>query len=216
VSIPQGSVAIEIVSDVVCPWCYIGKRRLEKALALLDGKVTADISWLPYQLNPDMPQEGMPRNEYRAAKFGSIERGKSLDARVAAEGAGEGIVFAFDRIERAPNTFRAHQLIELAQESGTGDAVTTALFRAYFEEARGIGEDEVLKSIAATCGVSIEALEARWADRDAIRRLTELEHSMKEMGVSGVPTFIFNRRSAVSGAHPPEALAAAIREAAGG
>ena len=214
-AIPAGTVAIEVVSDVVCPWCYIGKRRLAKALELLDGEVAVDITYLPFQLNPDMPQEGMPRNEYRAAKFGSIERGKQLDARVSSEGRGEGIEFAFERIERIPNTFRAHQLIDLAQESGAGQAVVDALFRAYFEETRAVGDAEVLKSIATSCGVSAEALEARWADEGEARRVADLEQAMKAMGVSGVPTFIFNRRYAVSGAHPPEALAAAIREAAG-
>ena len=214
-AIPAGTVAIEVVSDVVCPWCYVGKRRLAKALALLGDEVKIDITYLPFQLNPDMPDAGMPRSEYRKAKFGSIERGRELDARVAAEGKGEGIEFAFERIETAPNTFRAHQLIDLAQESGKGQEAVDALFRAYFEEARDVGDAEVLKSIAKSCGVSPEALEARWADEGEARRVADLEKAMKAMGVSGVPTFIFNRRYAVSGAHPPESLAAAIREAAG-
>jgi predicted DsbA family dithiol-disulfide isomerase len=109
---------IEVVSDVICPWCYIGKRRLEKALALLEDELRPEIRWLPFQLNPDMPRAGLPRAEYRKRKFGSLERGRALDARVAAEGAGEGIAFAFERIERTPNTFLAHQLIELAQKQG--------------------------------------------------------------------------------------------------
>src|SRR3954471_11808232 len=104
-------LGIEVVSDVICPWCYIGKRRLEKALASLDGELAAEVRWLPFQLNPGMPREGVPRAEYRKAKFGSIERGKQLDARVMAEGTGEGIAFAFDRIERTPNTVAAHALV---------------------------------------------------------------------------------------------------------
>ena len=123
-------IQIEIASDVVCPWCYIGKRRLEKALALLDGEVKANIVWLPFQLNPGIPDEGLQRAEYRKQKFGSVERGRELDARVASEGAGEGIAFAFDRIERTPNTRAAHQLIELAQSQGKGQGVVDALFRA--------------------------------------------------------------------------------------
>ena len=106
---------IEIASDVICPWCYIGKRRLEKALASLKDEVEVHIEWLPFQLNPDMPAEGVVRADYRRAKFGSVEKGRALDARVAAEGAGEGIAFAFDRMERTPNTIAAHQLIDLAQ-----------------------------------------------------------------------------------------------------
>src|SRR6266481_5881115 len=129
----QRPLIIEIASDVICQWCYIGKRRLEKALALLDGEVKPDIRWLPFQLNPDMPAGGMPRAEYRKAKFGSLERGRELDARVAAEGRGEGIEFAFECIERTPNTRAAHQLIDLAQSQGKAGPVVDALFRAYFE-----------------------------------------------------------------------------------
>src|SRR3954471_9838125 len=146
-------LTIEIASDVICPWCYIGKRRLEKALALLDGEVKPDVRWLPFQLNPDMPAGGMPRAEYRKRKFGSIERGRELDARVAAEGRGEGIDFAFERIVRTPNTAAAHQLIDLAQSQAKGGEVVKALFRAYFEEARDIGDAEVLQSIATGAGV---------------------------------------------------------------
>src|SRR5262245_56004696 len=136
---------IEIASDVICPWCYIGKRRLEKALELLGDEGDVKIEWLPFQLNPGMPAEGVPRAEYCRAKSGSIERGEQLDARVAQEGAGEGIAFAFDRMQRTPNTIAAHQLIELAQRQGKGDAVVTDLFRAYFEEAHDIGNADVLK-----------------------------------------------------------------------
>src|SRR5438046_60893 len=128
----QTPLIIEIASDVICPWCYIGKRRLEKALALLDGEVKPVIRWLPFQLNPDMPASGMPRAEYRKAKFGSLERGRSLDARVAAEGRGEGIDFAFERIERTPDTSAAHQLIDLAQSQGKGREVVDALVPSAF------------------------------------------------------------------------------------
>jgi len=205
---------IEVVSDVVCPWCYIGKRRLEKALALVGSELRPEVAWLPFQLNPGMPPEGMPRAEYRCAKFGSVERGRQLDARVAAEGRGEGIEFALERIERTPNTFTAHQLIDLAQERGAGGAVVNALFRAYFEEARDTGDREVLLGIAEAAGLPRGEVEARWNDAAQALRVAQLEESMKALGISGVPTFILNRRFGVSGAQPPEALAAAIREAA--
>jgi predicted DsbA family dithiol-disulfide isomerase len=204
---------IEVVSDVVCPWCYIGKRRLEKALALVGGELRPEVVWLPFQLNPGMPPEGMPRAEYRRAKFGSVERGRQLDARVAAEGRGEGIEFALERIERTPNTFAAHQLIDLAQERGAGGAVVDALFRAYFEEARDTGDRAVLLELAEAAGLPRGDVEARWADADQARRVAQLEQSMKERGISGVPTFILERKFGVSGAQSPEALAAAIREA---
>lgn len=205
---------VEVVSDVVCPWCYIGKRRLEKALALVAGSLVPQITWLPFQLNPGMPAEGMPRAEYRRAKFGSVERGRQLDARVSAEGRAEGIDFALERIERTPNTFAAHQLIDLAQQAGAGAAVVDALFRAYFEEARDVGDRGVLLGIAESAGLARALLEARWADAAEARRVAELEHSMKALGISGVPTFILERKFGVSGAQPAEALAAAMREAA--
>ena len=115
---------------MVCPWCYIGKRRLGVALAALTGEVSAEVRWLPFQLNPTMPREGIPRTEYRTKKFGSLERSRELDARVAREGQSVDIAFAFERIERTPNTVAAHALVGLAQEQGRADAVVDALFRA--------------------------------------------------------------------------------------
>lgn len=203
----QTELVIEIASDVICPWCYIGKRRLEKALALLDGEVKPQIRWLPFQLNPDMPASGMPRAEYRKAKFGSIERGRQLDARVAAEGRGEGIEFAFERMERTPNTSAAHQLIDVAQREGKGQAVVEHLFRAYFEEARDIGDAAVLQEIALRNQVS------GWPGQANAQAVAEREEGVRNLGISAVPTFIFDRKFGVSGAHPPEALAGAIKDA---
>jgi len=201
-------ILIEIASDVICPWCYIGKRRLEKALALLGGEVEARIEWLPFQLNPQMPREGVARAEYRRAKFGSIEKGRALDARVAQEGTGEGIAFAFDRMQRTPNTVPAHQLIDLAQSQGRAGPVVDALFRAYFEDARDIGDAEVLAAIARQSGVQ------NWPAETNAPRVAEQEERVRGLGISGVPTFIFDRESGLSGAYPPETLAQAIREAA--
>lgn len=203
------ALKIEVVSDVICPWCYIGKRRLEKALAVLDGELSAEIRWLPFQLNPGMPREGMPRAEYRKAKFGSVERGRQLDARVAAEGKGEGIAFVFDRIDRTPNTVAAHALAGLAQEQGVGGSVVDALFRAYFEQAIDIGDTAVLAEIARRCGVS------GWPRPESEKEVAVLEESLRGLGISAVPTFIFGRKLGVSGAHPADALVAAMREAVG-
>ena len=204
----SAALTIEVVSDVICPWCYIGKRRLGKALAALKGEVSTEIRWLPFQLNPDMPSEGMPRAAYRAAKFGSVERSRELDARVAKEGRSEGIEFAFERIERTPNTVAAHALVGLAQDQGRADAVVDALFRAYFEDAQDIGDTEILAAIARRCGVS------GWPRREGAAEVAALEQQMRGLGISAVPTFIIARKLGVSGAHPPETLAAAIREAA--
>ena len=198
-------LVIEVASDVICPWCYIGKRRLEKALALLDAEVKPEIRWLPFQLNPGMPKDGIPRAEYRKAKFGSIERSKGLDARVAAEGEGEGIRFAFERIERTPNTVAAHQLIDLAQKQGRGTPVVDALFKGYFEEARDIGDPAVLAEIAAQAGVT------GWPQQADGKQVAAIEEDVRNLGISAVPTFIFGRKVGVSGAHPPESLAQAIR-----
>ena len=192
---------IEVASDVVCPWCYIGKRRLERALALVKD-LEVELRWLPFQLNPGMPKEGMPRAEYRKAKFGSAEKSKALDARVIAEGRGEGIDFAFDRIERTPNTSAAHQLIAVAPDQ---NKVVDALFQAYFEEARDIGDPGVIADIARRWGV------AGWPE--SARDVSPLEEEVRAMGISAVPTFIFERRTGIAGAYPPEQLAAAIRQA---
>ena len=201
---------IEVASDVICPWCYIGKRRLEKALESLKGEVEARIEWLPFQLNPDMPAAGVARAEYRRAKFGSVEKGRALDARVAQEGAGEGIEFAFDRMRRTPNTIAAHQLVDLAQKQGKGNAVVDALFCAYFEEASDIGDAKVLQAIADRMGVS------GWPAVKNGELVREKEDRVRDLGISGVPTFIFDRKSGISGAYPPEALAQAIRDAVQG
>jgi predicted DsbA family dithiol-disulfide isomerase len=204
---PATPFVIEVASDVVCPWCYIGKRRLEKALALLGGEVQPEIRWLPFQLNPEMPKQGISREEYRKAKFGSIERSRGLDARVAAEGEGEGIAFAFERMERTPNTTAAHQLIDLAQKQGRGTPVVDALFKAYFEQARDIGDAAVLAEIASGAGVT------GWPQQADGKQVAALEEDVRNLGISAVPTFILNRKLGVSGAHPPEALAQAIQEA---
>ena len=201
---------IEIASDVICPWCYIGKRRLEKALAELNGEVEVRIEWLPFQLNPQMPERGMARADYRRAKFGSVGRARTLDERVAQEGSGEGIAFAFDRMQRTPNTVAAHRLIDLAQSQGKADPVVNALFRAYFEEARDIGDAAVLRDIAGLEGVT------GWPEEKNDEAVKEKETRVRELGISGVPTFIFDRKSGISGAYPPDILAQTIRRVQSG
>jgi len=205
----QTPLTIEIASDVICPWCYIGKRRLEKALAMVDGEAQPALRWLPFELNPDMPADGMSRADYRREKFGSPERAKQLDARVAAEGRTVGIEFAFERIERTPNTRAAHELIDLAQRQGKANDVVDALFRAYFEEAKDIGDPAVLADIAGRHEVS------GWPGQARQEEVAAMEDEVRRLGISAVPTFIFDRKLGVSGAHPPESLAKAMREALG-
>src|SRR5438067_2379962 len=158
---------IDVISDVICPWCFIGKRRLEKAVAAF-GREQVRVRWHPFQLNPRIPKEGMNRPEYRTAKFGSWERSLALDAQVAEAGRGEGIPFAFDRIMRTPNTLDAHRLIGLADTEGVQDAVVEALFRAYFTNGRDISSRQTLLDVVAEAGL----------DRNQAEALLESEEGM--------------------------------------
>ena len=206
-------LAVDVISDVICPWCYIGKRRLEKAVAAHGGQVK--VRWLPFQLNPQMPREGVSRREYRTRKFGSWERSRELDARVAAAGAGEGIPFAFDRIERTPNTLDAHRLIGLADTEGVQDAVVEALFRAYFTEGRDLSARQTLLDVVAEAGLDrgkAEGVLTSGSGEEAIREADELARRVR---VEGVPFFVINGRVTLSGAQPPEAFRAAFKQATG-
>jgi predicted DsbA family dithiol-disulfide isomerase len=204
-------LTIEVFSDVICPWCYIGKRRLEKALELLGGSHDVQVLWRPFQLNPGMPPGGIDRRAYRTAKFGSWERSLELEARVAAVGAEGGIPFAFDRIARTPNTFDAHRLIWYAQQQGRHDVMVEALFQAYFMEGRDIGDRRVLADIAAKAGLDqAEGFLASDHGADDVRHEEDRGH---RLGIDGVPHFLFNGRVTLSGAQEPETILAAIEKA---
>ncbi|AMV40154.1 DsbA family oxidoreductase [Planctomyces sp. SH-PL62] len=203
-------LTIDVISDVICPWCFIGKRRLEKAL---NGRA-ATVRWHPFQLNPDMPREGIERREYRIRKFGSWERSQGLDAQVAAAGRGEGIAFNFDRQSRTPNTLDAHRVIWLAGERGVQDAVAEALFLAYFTEGRDLADRETLAEIAAGAGLTqVEELLAGDKGLDVVRAG---EEQARHLGVSGVPFFVVNGKVALSGAQPPELFLQAFEQAGEG
>ena len=198
------TLAVDVISDVICPWCAIGKRRLETAIAAHGGPVT--VRWLPFQLNPQMPKEGVSRREYRTKKFGSWQRSQELDAQVAAAGEAEGIHFAFDRIERTPNTLDAHRLIWLAEQEGVQDAVVEALFRAYFTDGRDIGDRQTLLDVVAEAGLDrskAEGVVTSDGGQEAIREADELARRVR---VEGVPFFAINGRVTLSGAQPPEAF----------
>jgi predicted DsbA family dithiol-disulfide isomerase len=200
-------LTVEITSDVICPWCFVGKRRFERALRLLPEGVETEVHWRPFELNPDMPAEGIDRKSYRSRKFGSWERSQELDAQMAQTGAGEGIRFAFDRMERTPNTREAHRLIWLAAEQGVQSAVVEALFHAYFEEALNVGDRAVLASVAIAAGMDV--LEFLESDRGGDEVQAE-ELRARRMGVDGVPFFLIGGSIPVSGAQPPESLAASM------
>lgn len=207
------SITIDVVSDVVCPWCYLGKRRLERALALVP-EVDIRVRWRPFQLDPSVPPEGMDRRDYFTRKFGSLEAVAEAHRRLTSYGAAEGIDYRFDAITRAANTIDAHRLIRWALAEGKEEAMVERLFRANFTDALDIGDRATLARLAAEIGMDGTVVMARLAsdeDRDAV--LAEIEEAQR-VGVTGVPTFIVDARYAVVGAHPAEAIAAAIRKAA--
>lgn len=207
-------VTIDIVSDVVCPWCYIGKRRLEAALDARE-RPRPEIRWHPFQLNPDIPAEGVDRRSYLEAKFGGAERAREIYARVEAAGMEVGIAFAFERIERQPNTLEAHRLIAWAQsiDAGRADGLVERLFSAYFTEGTNIGEVEKLARLAGEAGYDAAAALAHLRSDADRAEVAVADERSKEMGIGGVPFFIFNRRIAVSGAQPPDILADALAQA---
>jgi predicted DsbA family dithiol-disulfide isomerase len=198
-----GRMHIDIVSDVICPWCFIGKRRLERALAQRPGLV-ASLTWRAFQLNPDMPSGGMPRGEYLAAKFGSPTHAARIYATIGEAGAQEGIAFAFDRIRRTPNTIDAHRLIRYAAGQGRAAPLVEALFSAYFERGRDIGDRATLTDIAAECGFNRDAAGDHLAGEAALSEILEEDRSARRLGISGVPCFIIDASYAISGAQEPE------------
>jgi len=202
---------IDVISDVICPWCYIGKRRLEKAVAALDGPVK--VRWLPFQLNPSMPREGISRKEYRTRKFGSLERSQELDAKVIAVGDTDGIHFAFDRIERTPNSLDAHRLIWLADKEGVQDAVVEALFRAYFTEGRDISDQKTLIDVAAEAGLDRGKAGGVLKGDEGLEAIKEADEQAWWFQVEGVPFFIINGKITLGGAQPPEAFLEAFGKA---
>jgi predicted DsbA family dithiol-disulfide isomerase len=205
---------VDIVSDVVCPWCYIGKRRLETALASRAGPLPA-VRWHPVQLNPVIPVGGVDRRLYLEEKFGGPERAREIYARVEAAGREVGISFRFDRIDRQPNTSDAHRLITWAQDvtPASADRLVECLFRAYFTDGVDVGSVDELARLAGESGCDPEAARAHLASMAGREELAEADARMKSMGISGVPFFIFNQRVAVSGAQPPEVLADAMAQA---
>lgn len=196
---------IDIVSDTVCPWCFIGKRRLERALALRPD-MEFDIRWRAYRLDPSIPPEGVDRKQYMQAKFGNNPNRQAMQDALKQAGDGEGIAFAFDKIARSPNTLDSHRLIRWSATAGVQNEVVERLFEAYFEEGRDIGNADVLIEIASEAGMD-SATVADLLEQGADRELIENEDAMAHrLGITGVPTFIFQNKYLASGAIDPEAL----------
>jgi predicted DsbA family dithiol-disulfide isomerase len=190
---------IDIVSDTVCPWCFIGKRKLERALAQRPD-MSFDVRWRAFRLDPTIPREGVDRKAYMKAKFGDNPNASAMGDALRAAGASVNIAFAFDRIEKRPDTIDSHRLIRWSASTGKQNDIVERLFAAYFEQARDIGEAGVLKEIAAEAGMDAELVGDLLAgddDRETIEHEDMLAH---RMGISGVPTFIFENKYMISGA----------------
>jgi predicted DsbA family dithiol-disulfide isomerase len=199
---------IDIYSDIICPWCFIGKRRLEKGLALAGQPAT--VRWHPFELNHDMPGEGVERRAYRIKKFGSWERSLELDAQVAQAGRGEGIAFNFDKMARTPNTFNSHRVVWLAGERGVQDAVVEALFKAYFTAGRNLSDRATLEAVAVEAGLDrAEVNDMLGSSRGGDEVRADIV-KVTRLGISGVPLFVFNGMGVLSGAQSPETFRAAI------
>ncbi|HJW27229.1 MAG TPA: DsbA family oxidoreductase [Rhodocyclaceae bacterium] len=204
------TIEIDVVSDVVCPWCFIGKRYLQTALERLGEGAT--VRWHPFQLNPDTPEAGDPYLPFLERKFGGVERVRQIWDRVRQAGAQAGVEFDFERIAIRPNTLKAHRLIHRAQEAGNADALVERLFVSHFQRGEDIGDPETLVGIAAETGDDPEAVRAYLASGQDAEAIREEILQAGKMGIGGVPFFIFNGRIGVSGAQPPEVLLKAIQE----
>jgi len=212
---PQAATGtrIDIVSDAICPWCYIGKRQMERALVTLASEGLAfSIHWNPFQLNPDMAKEGVDRAQYRAWKFGSAEKAAALDARIVDAAAQVGLEFHPERIKRTPNTIDAHRLIWFSGQNGVQDATMEQVFLAYFIEARDIGQHSVLSDCAAAAGLDRDQVVAFLAGDFADKEMRAADQAAREAGVSGVPSFFLDGYGLFSGAMPHESMANALRQ----
>ena len=209
----QQPVRIDVVSDVVCPWCFIGKRRLEKALAL-KPEIPVEVHWHPYFLNDWIPREGIARSEYLTTKFGSPERYAGIAQRVSAAAAEEGLDYAMDKISRQPNTIDAHRLIRWAEGIGKAAEMKQKLMELYFTDGADLSNRAVLVQAAADVGLDADDIgEALASDQD-LEEVAREAIAAKDAGIEGVPCFIFGGKLAVSGAQAPEYLAEAIERAA--
>jgi predicted DsbA family dithiol-disulfide isomerase len=194
---------IDIVADVICPWCFVGKRRLEAALAQRPA-IAPDITWRPFQLNPDIPPEGMPREAYLAAKFGGQAHVKRLNQAVVDAGSSVGVPFAFDKIARTPNTLNAHRLVRYAQRQGRANEAVDRLFGAYFVEGRDLGDLETLAAIAGESGLDSADAAQFLSSLSERAEVAADDAGARRLGINAVPCFIFTGQYAISGAQEPQ------------
>jgi predicted DsbA family dithiol-disulfide isomerase len=204
-------VQIDIVSDVVCPWCYIGKRRIENALTLVPD-VPVDVHWRPFFLNPWVPREGIGRDEYLTTKFGSVDAYKGIAERVVLAAGEEGLEYRPGLVKRQPNTIDCHRLIHWAEAKGKSAEVKQRLMELYFRDGGDLTDVDVLVQAAADCGLNAADIRKRLATDEDVELISAQAKEASDKGISGVPTFVFAQKYAVSGAQPAEQLARAIRQ----
>jgi predicted DsbA family dithiol-disulfide isomerase len=211
---PMGSIkplTIDIVSDVVCPWCYIGKKRIEDALALASD-VPVEVNWRPFFLNSWVPRDGISRDEYLTAKFGSPEAYKGIAGRVVSAAGEEGLSYHPELVKRQPNTIDCHRLIHWAEAQGKAAAMKQRLMELYFRDGGDLTDTNVLVQAAADVGLDAEDVRRRLATDEDVDLISGWAQEASDKGISGVPTYVFAQKYAVSGAQPAELLAKAIRQ----
>ena len=206
------TLRIDVVSDVICPWCFLGKRRLDKALSMIP-EVKAEVIFRPFFLDPTIPPEGLDRHAYMVAKFGE-ERLKTIHDPLIAAGEAEGVPYRFDKITRTPNTLNAHRLLRWAQPTGVQANVAEALFMAYWHYGQDVSDPEVLKTIAVINGFKADQISGLLASDADIDKVAAEVVQAQEIGVTGVPTFILGNKYGVVGAQSPDYIAEAIKKVA--
>jgi predicted DsbA family dithiol-disulfide isomerase len=206
-------VKVDVVSDVVCPWCYIGKRRLERAIEMVP-ELDVTVRWHPFFLNPWVPREGISRDDYLTTKFGSVDAYRRIAQRVVDEAAGEGLVYRPESVRRQPNTIDCHRLILWADAIGRAAAMKQRLMELYFRDGGDLTDRDVLVQAAADCGLDADDIRRRLDSDEDVALVSEAAQQAADAGVSGVPTFVLADRYALSGAQPAEQLARALRQVA--
>lgn len=207
----QEKLSLAIVSDIACPWCFIGKARLEAALAQYNLTDRFAITWLPYELNPEMPAAGMDRTQYLDAKFGPGKR-KEIEVRLSEAALESGVTFNWGKVTRSVNTRLAHMLVAAASTVQRGSEMKAALFKAYWQDGRDVGDLETLVAIAVEQGFDEQAARDQLASEELRDTVIGLENRMREIGVTGVPFFIVDGKLALSGAQPPDVWAQVFQQ----
>lgn len=197
-------IKVDVVSDVVCPWCYIGKRRIEKAMQTLADRYDFEVEYHPFELNPQMPAEGVNQKQYLSAKFGGDDRYEKITAHTTATAAQEGLTFDFEKQKVSPNTRDAHRIIQYAKTEGRQPEVKEAFMKAYFEQGIDLSKKENLVSVAVQAGLSKQAVETLLSTTEGLAAIEQQEHELQKLGISGVPFYIINNKYGVSGAQASE------------